>query len=267
MALATLTLALAAAAPVEKIFGINPRDILHSRPPAAAPPIPYKGTGCYEALTQPPEPPPHRRLRRRQHPPPPLPAAHRTTPAESAAPRGTSRCRTDTSRRRRTCAPTSAAPPTASTRSHLPSRAASSTAMLRSARRARTHTCHLYHKEYSRPPQWPTETPPRPSRHATKAEGAPWAGRPSRASLSRVHDTPGTRPQTNRRPQTDGTEGGLPRPHPSPSSPRASSATSRVATYAPSAVPAASGQARTEQPECFVAYAAKKAEKSGLPGR
>jgi len=45
MALATLTLALAAAAPVEKIFGINPRDILHSRPPAAAPPIPYKGTG------------------------------------------------------------------------------------------------------------------------------------------------------------------------------------------------------------------------------
>ena len=27
-------------------------------------------TGCYEALTQPPEPPPHRRLRRRQHPPP-----------------------------------------------------------------------------------------------------------------------------------------------------------------------------------------------------
>ncbi|EOD13050.1 hypothetical protein EMIHUDRAFT_371199 [Emiliania huxleyi CCMP1516] len=37
--------------------------------------------------------------------------------------------------------------------------------------------------------------------------------------------------------------------------------------YASSAVPAASGQARTEQPECFAAYAAKKAEKSGLPGR
>mmetsp|Transcript_34357 Transcript_34357/g.107777 ORF Transcript_34357/g.107777 Transcript_34357/m.107777 type:complete len:205 (-) Transcript_34357:291-905(-) len=48
MALATLALALAAATPVEKIFGINPRDFLHSRPPAAAPPIPYKGTGCYE---------------------------------------------------------------------------------------------------------------------------------------------------------------------------------------------------------------------------
>ena len=174
MALATLTLALAAAAPVEKIFGINPRDILHSRPPAAAPPIPYKGTGCYEALTQPPEPPPHLRLRRRQHPPPPLPAAHRTTPAESAAPRGTSRCRTGTSRRRRTCAPTSAAPKTASTRRHLPSRAASSTAMLRSARRARAHTpatTQEHHRE-----KRPTETLPRPSRHATEAEGAPWGG-------------------------------------------------------------------------------------------
>mmetsp|Transcript_7248 Transcript_7248/g.21351 ORF Transcript_7248/g.21351 Transcript_7248/m.21351 type:complete len:122 (-) Transcript_7248:475-840(-) len=40
-----------------------------------------------------------------------------------------------------------------------------------------------------------------------------------------------------------------------------------LVAYASSAVPAASGQARTEQPECFAAYAAKKAEKSGLPGR
>jgi len=42
-----------------------------------------------------------------------------------------------------------------------------------------------------------------------------------------------------------------------------------MGTYASSAVPTASGQARTDQPECFKAYAAKKAEagKSGLPGR
>ena len=98
--------------------------------------------------------------------------------------------------------------------------------------RAHTHTPATT-QEHDREKR-PTETLPRPSRHATgtEAEGAPWGGParvPSRASLSRVHDTPGTRPQTDRRSRGWN------------AAPRAltvlvlltPSATRRVATYAP----------------------------------